>query len=810
LTAQATVIFSAARGAADGVACELGLYVQGVWSDTEGTSAPLLTVTHAQAVADGEAEVQLLEGVRYEYELSNAELRLALERDYVAAQGIVLRSRIVGRGHCGVLNPGLATGLLPLVVLNTADKVVARGGVEVRSRKLTYKADYQQMLTDITERCVGLLQELRSPSSFKAMPDVGDDVTTLGQRFAFVRALLQSPSFENALHRIATHPHEMWQREAEHQPIARGSKLSGKVQRQLARGGRRVAVPATHPLHARLPTLPTHVSVTRATRTDDTPENRFVKFALRSFHRFLDEMRGKVNEAKDKQLHDEIKGLCERLDVALSADVLRRASEPTFLPLGSPVLQRREGYREVLQAWVHFQMAAKLVWAGGEKVYGAGQRDVATLYEYWVFFALLKVVAQVFSLNEPEATTLIERTVDGFGLKLKAGRYLALTGKSMQPGRNLEVRFSYNRSFKATNKPRAPGSWTHTLRPDYTLSLWPVGFTEDEAEQQELMVHVHFDAKYRLDQVADLLGETLRTGIDSEVDAAIAAKASDELDVTKSEELRGTYKRADLLKMHAYRDAIRRTQGAYVIYPGHSGDATRLTGFHEVLPGLGAFALRPGSGTDALTYFLHDVVSHVADRASAREQQSFHTYQIYERPKAPTAEEERGIYGVLREKELLGGVRATPPSETFVVIGWVKSREHLDWIRSAGKYNFRMGGATGALRLSASVIGATYLLLHGDHDVAVPGLFRIKAPASGPTVCTSLALQNMGYPTAPTQTAYLVYDVEAAVEFDDCDWDFASLGNKPAEAAHGHPFATDLCELLRISRARAPKSAQEL
>lgn len=803
MTAPAIVTFLAALDTVDGFACELGLYVQGVWSNADGASKPLLTVTHAQALADGEAEMQLLEGVRYEYELSNAELRLALDRDYVAAQGIVLQSGIAGRDHCGVLNPGLATGLLPLVALNTAGKVVARGGVEVRSRKLTYKADYQQMLADITERCVGLLQELRSPSSFKAMPDVGDDVTTLGQRFAFVRALLQRPSFENALHRIATHPHEMWRREAEHQPIARGSKLSGKVQRQLARGGRRVAVPATHPVHARLATLPAHVSVTRSTRTDDTPENRFVKFALRSFHRFLDEMRSKVNEVKDQRLHKEIEGLCARLDVALTADVLRRAGELTFLPLGSPVLQRREGYREVLQAWVHFQMAAKLVWAGGEKVYGAGQRDVATLYEYWVFFALLKVVAQVFSLNEPEANTLIEPTDDGFGLKLKAGRYLALTGQSTQPGRNLEVRFSYNRSFKATNTPRASGSWTHTLRPDYTLSLWPAGFTEDEAEQQELMVHVHFDAKYRLDQVTDLLGETQRV----DIDPYVAAKTSDKLDATKSEEARGTYKRADLLKMHAYRDAIRRTQGAYVIYPGYSGDATRLTGFHEVLPGLGAFALRPDSGTDALTRFLNDVVNHVADRASARERQSFHTYQIYERPKAPTAEEERAIYRVLPEKEAVDGVRATPPGETFVVIGWVKSQQHLDWIRSAGKYNFRMGGASGALRLSADVVGATYLLLHGDNDVAVPGLFRIKAPASGPTVCTASELRKLGYPTVPTQTAYLVYDVAVATEFDDCDWDYASLRAKPAEAALGHPFATNLGELLTISRARTPKSA---
>ena len=36
----------------------------------------------------------------------------------------------------------------------------------------------------------------------------------------------------------------------------------------------------------------------------------------------------------------------------------------------------------------------------------------------------------------------------------------------------------------------------------------------------------------------------------------------------KSENRKGIYKNADLLKMHAYKDAIRRTGGAYVLYPG--------------------------------------------------------------------------------------------------------------------------------------------------------------------------------------------------------------------------------------------------
>jgi hypothetical protein len=41
-------------------------------------------------------------------------------------------------------------------------------------------------------------------------------------------------------------------------------------------------------------------------------------------------------------------------------------------------------------------------------------------------------------------------------------------------------------------------------------------------------------------------------------------------------------------------------------------------------------------GTAVLEAFLRDVVSHVADRASAREQHSFHTWKTYQTALPPT------------------------------------------------------------------------------------------------------------------------------------------------------------------------------
>ncbi len=78
--------------------------------------------------------------------------------------------------------------------------------------------------------------------------------------------------------------------------------------------------------------------------------------------------------------------------------------------------------------------------------------------------------------------------------------------------------------------------------------------------------------------------------------------------------------------MHAYRDAVRRTAGAYVLYPGEPGDGQKFQGFHEVLPGLGAFAIRPNKdgnrrGSARWQIFWIEVIEHLANRTTARERE---------------------------------------------------------------------------------------------------------------------------------------------------------------------------------------------
>ena len=132
----------------------------------------------------------------------------------------------------------------------------------------------------------------------------------------------------------------------------------------------------------------------------------------------------------------------------------------------------------------------------------------------------------------------------------------------------------------------------------------------------ELITHIHFDAKYKVNNFYDLVKET---------------ETEEELNDEKLDERKGNFKNVDLLKMHAYKDAIRRTGGAYILYPGEGKDKP-FRGFHELIPGLGAFVIKPNKSDkdkEHLKSFIIKVVDVFIDRASQRENLAIKVHDIH-------------------------------------------------------------------------------------------------------------------------------------------------------------------------------------
>jgi len=541
----------------NGELIKLGLYPENDTADS------LNVISEEEAFENGEASCQLREGCSYEYELTPG-------YSFEEISGIVKQSRRTSSS--GRIVPGIYVGTL---ILNVLDKDNSKAGtfqLEIRSSKSSYREDYRYMLESITEYCTDILMQHSSPAVQNFTQDYSSVPETLYQRFAFIKSIIDSAEFSDAIHRIISDPVTIWCEIEEDTDIRRMKRPGGAGLRQIASGRNRIGVPADHPLNAEynFKSLPARLSLNRKIETADTPENRFIKHALEVFAGFCSMVRTMLSDTDRESFRTFIEALQleEYLGQTLSHSLFRQISKPLTLPLNSPVLQRREGYREVLRAWLMFDLAAKLAWHGGEDVYSAGKRDVAQLYEYWLFFRLLEIMKGIFNIEPDSIDSLIGPTNDGLGLMLRSGKSTPLKGIYIHPVRKLNVEFTYNRTFSGRRKYPDSGSWSRKLRPDYTLSLWPADFEKDDAERQEIITHIHFDAKYRVESLKDILG-------DEELD----------LDEEKKENRSGSYKRADLLKMHAYKDAIRRTGGAYVLYPGDD-EPERLEGFHEILPGL--------------------------------------------------------------------------------------------------------------------------------------------------------------------------------------------------------------------------------
>ena len=682
--------------------------------------------------------------------------------------------------HIGRIEPNIFVGTLSLEIFNINNSTkLWEQKLEVQSTKTNYREDYQYMLNSITEKCTDLILQANSPVSHSFETDFNTDSQTLYQRFAFIKSIINSEGFEDAIYRIISAPSTKWIEEAEETDVRKIKRFKNNEIKQLINSSNRIPLSSVHPLYdTRLNSVATKISSYKKKESLDTSENRFIKHALETFTKFCMDIGNHPNAGE--RLKYEANILVQKLESNLQHSIFKEISRPSTLKLNSPTLQKKEGYREVLKVWLKFDLAAKLVWKGGEDVYSGGKKDIATLYEYWLFFKILDVLKSIFDISPKELEKLITPSSNELSLQLKQGKFTALNGTYTEGNRDLSIRFNYNRSFVSNKDITKAGSWTTTLRPDYTLSIWPTNLNETQAEEKEQIVHIHFDAKYKIANIQQILKNK---------------EGEEELNDEKKDNLKGIYKNVDLLKMHAYKDAIRRTAGAYVLYPGDKNK--ELKGFHEILPGLGAFSIKPSENTNEtihLENFLREVLKHFLNNASQRENIASKSYYIHKNENPNIISEPIPEY--INGQKLI-------PDDTHVLVGFYNTQEQYDWIKK-GKYNFRMGSGNGSLILDKETVSASYLLLHTHGDKSSGNIWKITS--NGPKVYTRLNLEKKGYPKAEKQKDYeknyLVIDIEQVdkTEFNNYEWNFKKLENYNSGHPSARPFTTTLTELINVKK----------
>lgn len=750
----------------------------------EGNSS-VFKIEEEEASRYGEVPYQILESQSYEYAFNKNGYRLGCDNKSIIKQS--KREKFSGR-----INPSYYVGTLKLNITHKKKELKSRHTfLEVKATKFnsddldkSYRENYRFMLESITEKCTELLLQVNSPILQHFETDFNKDTESLYQQFSFINSIVGSTEFKEAVQKIISAPKTDWTDNEELVDIRSVKKFTRNSIKQLVNRGNRIPIPSTHSLYERpFKNMPSHIVNNRKVEVIDNSENRFIKHALQTYLDFSENCFNKFESGT--RAHKEARNLSTTLELLLNTPFFNQISRPVSLNFNSPVLQRKSGYRELLKSWLKFDLAAKLTWTGGEDVYEAGKRDISKLYEYWLFFMLYDLFKKKFNLSDIEHNgspyeSLIQKNKNGLNFIIKSGTHTALSGVSEFKSRKLNVKFSYNQTFSGNKKhsQKVQGSYTKNMYPDYTLSFWPAAVSESKAEEEELIVHIHFDAKYKVNY----------TG-------AIQESRNEE----EEAERKGNYKNVDLFKMHAYKDAIRRTGGAYILYPGNSEKDIKR-GFHEIIPGLGAFALRPSAinnGSKELDNFIDQIINHLLNRASQRENLFSKTYEITKDGNSNYLHE--ALPENFNKKKLI-------PDDTYVLLGYAKNKfrkERMDWFLENGMYNFRMNEDDGALEFTERELRAKFLIIRESFNGMETKLYQLK---KGIKVFTGSYLESIGHPDAK-KPSYLVveFDTLKPGEFEGLKFNYGdSKDYKELKKKYGdnknklaRPFTTSLTQLLK-------------
>ena len=302
--------------------------------------------------------------------------------------------------------------------------------------------------------------------------------------------------------------------------------------------------------------------------SNDTQENRFLKFALHQISKRYEDLRQRIEAVKTAS------GTMKAAMLATSETLKRLQHHPFFRTIGrfkgisqeSMVLQKATGYSQVYRTWNLLRRAYSL----NDGLYRLQTKDIATLYEIWCFIEVSHIVKTQLHLDDEDVEHRNRMEMNGlFSWELGKGEHSRILFR--KDGVELaELVYNPKNADKENDNVGMKDLVVPTVpqKPDIVLQL-----TKNDLQQGMKMTYL-FDAKYRID------------GKDKDVDVP----PEDAIN-----------------QMHRYRDAIyykdydanalkKEVIGGYILFPGDGEpNDVAVSKFYKTIKevNIGAFPLRP-------------------------------------------------------------------------------------------------------------------------------------------------------------------------------------------------------------------------
>lgn len=303
-------------------------------------------------------------------------------------------------------------------------------------------------------------------------------------------------------------------------------------------------------------------------QSNDTQENRFLKFALHQIGKRYEKLRQRIEAVRTAS--DTMKAAM----LATSETLKRLQHHPFFRTIGrfkgmsqeSMVLQKATGYSLVYRTWNLLRRAYSL----NDGLYRLQTKDIATLYEIWCFIEVSHIVKEQLHLEDEDVEHRNRMEMNGiFSWELGKGEHSRILFR--KDGIELaELVYNSKNADKENDNVGMKNLIVPTVpqKPDIVLQL-----TKNDLQQGMKMTYL-FDAKYRIDGRDN--------GVDTPPEDAIN-------------------------QMHRYRDAIyykdydanalkKEVIDGYILFPGDGDpDGVAVSKFYKTIKevNIGAFPLRP-------------------------------------------------------------------------------------------------------------------------------------------------------------------------------------------------------------------------
>ena len=453
------------------------------------------------------------------------------------------------------------------------------GELEVVSGKWGHE-HFDAMLEQLTGIAASLPFSAGTPSALPFERDVVSSEDVLYHAFTYLRHLAGSPASPSLelvgpLRSVLARPHRRTTRDARVVPIGLARRVDPDALLGIAAGrwpmrrSDRVAIGR----YMRGMT-PEEVEESVLASNVDTPENRFVHSLLELCRQVVDRVRDQAGPAR--RLGPQTLASCEHIDAVLRPlldhPLWSQVGRMTHFPASSTVLQRRHDYRALFTHYNRLRLGSRVPLDREDAEQLLESKDVAKLYEVWTCFAFIDATTPV--LGKPVEVT-----------RPKVSDLEATVAWKLQARWADGTMLHYNPTFSRSAPRGGLRSYSLLLRPDLMLTV-PSGPSAGR--------HV-FDAKFKLEVTS------------ADDGAAVAAR----------------FKREDLHKMHAYRDALSEVRSAWVLYPGTSfrffptcgSPVASAEALPDAVGGVGGVPLAPEGSSLALT----NLLTKLANRRSLKE-----------------------------------------------------------------------------------------------------------------------------------------------------------------------------------------------